>query len=341
MSGNGYDYPYSTGGGGTNPTSLRMPINVGGVFLDSLLYEDATRRILAATNGLYLNTNIGVFQLGDIAGAYANTIINVTGPYIATEFLGEPKGLYVGLDNSTGNKYALGDFGGKDNGSSFLIDDANQLITTGKNLKTVTPLFFGLFVDTNSGDTTIGDKDYIFPNALNFVVSQTGVAMYSATAGSQLGLLLDFGLNSYGLGDTAFTNNGTNFIVNVANSTIYSNYSGNPYGLKIDAGNGLNYLGDFNNDYNGNAFVINDTTNIVDVNHNGLPNGFRCDFSTNRFYIGDFQGQNNNTWQIIDDTQQWIEYSANLITGTAGGNSGQQLKIYINGNQYRIQLLNP
>jgi hypothetical protein len=32
---------------------------------------------------------------------------------------------------------------------------------------------------------------------------------------------------------------------------------------------------------------------------------------------------------------------ANLVSGTAGGASGQHMVIYLNGTQYKINLLNP
>lgn len=339
MSGNGYDYPLGGGGGSVNPTSLRMPINVGGVFLDSLLYEDATRRILSTTTGLSINTFTGDFILGDTANFFAGNLIQVGASSTFTRFANENKGFYLGLDGPELN-YFFGDFGGQDNGSSLLIDDKNRFITTGRKLKTNSPEAFGLYVNTNNGNTILGDVNGIFPNQLKFNLEQTTGIFYTSTGSSSLGLKLDFSNNQYAVGDFDLTNNGSSFIVDVVTSQIFTKYAGKNYGLFLDLSNGISSIGDVGYTLNGITINVDDVNQVVYASQLNIANGLSIDFRNHQFLIGDIAGLFQSTYFGVDDNLNTLTGSNVLLTPTASGNSGQHLKIRIGNTDYVIQLLN-
>ena len=72
---------------------------------------------------------------------------------------------------------------------------------------------------------------------------------------------------------------------------------------------------------------------------NGEACGLRTSIGITK--IGDVDNYNNFTFLQIDDTNQKLSLSNNLKSATAGGSSGQHLKINIGGTDYKIALLNP
>ncbi len=73
----------SGGTGGTNPTSLQLPVNINGVFEDSVLYTNAAQSALntifpggtGGGKGLYLDSNAQTYSLGDHNAIQNNTAI--------------------------------------------------------------------------------------------------------------------------------------------------------------------------------------------------------------------------------------------------------------------------
>jgi predicted molibdopterin-dependent oxidoreductase YjgC len=103
---------------------------------------------------------------------------------------------------------------------------------------------------------------------------------------------------------------------------------------------GLTKLGDYDSHLNGMILTINDN------NYQIYTEGFGILIenepgTTNQTVIGDFTGNLNNTYFIVNDLTQKIEYSANLKTSSAGGSSGDYLKVNVGGTDYVIELLNP
>lgn len=93
----------------------------------------------------------------------------------------------------------------------------------------------------------------------------------------------------------------------------------------------------------------------------GNSNYFVIDLNNNDYKLGDFYGTNNSTYFRVDDAHQANEsyadtYNFNEInigqgtinfngtgyeSATAGSNTTKHLVVYVNGNQYKIQLKNP
>jgi hypothetical protein len=101
-------------------------------------------------------------------------------------------------------------------------------------------------------------------------------------------------------------------------------------GLLIDGDNRIYALGDNFNVQNYTKIVVNDSVPEIYIN---CANG--------QSYIGDGYNFGNNTWLCVDDLNQQLQLSGNLKSNTAGGNSGQHLKVTVGGVNYKIQLLNP
>jgi hypothetical protein len=156
--------------------------------------------------------------------------------------------------------------------------------------------------------------------------------------------------------------NGTNY--------LYSNYGGYT-GLGLDFANFVSYLGDWNGisnftyikvdapngqitlwagDNNQTNLTIDDINQVIKTNVNGNDKGLNLDFSNNVYSLGDYNGITNNTSVSIDDANKIITLKtegdlvltgSSLQSSTAGGSSGEHLIITLNGNPYKIALLNP
>jgi hypothetical protein len=131
----------------------------------------------------------------------------------------------------------------------------------------------------------------------------------------------------------------------------------NPTGLKLDIANKEYYFGDFNYSSNGTSIKIDDFNKTIAIFQGGNDNGLAFDFQNLRFYFGDYNTFGGNTHIYIADSAKLIQlYTVNgqvdtnadlltfngaLTSGSAGGSSGQHLKVTINGTQYKIKLENP
>jgi hypothetical protein len=136
----------------------------------------------------------------------------------------------------------------------------------------------------------------------------------------------------------------------VDNNFIYTAKNGISKGLILDFTTQNYQLGDEQ------YFITADTTNVVINTHlNSQKQGLQL--LDLEYYFGDFDGVNNSNYILINDSAEniYINSSKDLtlkantlfLTGTltvGGGphsNSGQHLKVTINGTPYVIQLLNP
>ena len=341
---------------GTNPTSLFIPYNNGGIFGDSYLVNDTTASVLktvysASEVGLKLDFANSVFKLGNpvlptgiIVDETANTvkigdvddndtdgtglIVDWNNALINSTYQGSDIGLKLDFAN---NVYSLGDLqnwyiingGGWGELSLFndIIGDTNGINIQQTN--TAPQVFLGDFYGINNG-TSLKIEDN--PQLIR-----------TYYGGNEIGLKLDFANNSYVLGGindgynvrvTGFDPNGGVDIgdynlyasgtqINLRQELIKTQFNGNDIGLKLDFASNQYSLGDLNANYN---FVVDG------------PNG-RC-------VMGDFNGNVNGTQLEIDDANQVFSLSGNLSTNTAGASSGQFLKIRIGGIDYKIALLN-
>ena len=117
-----------------------------------------------------------------------------------------------------------------------------------------------------------------------------------------------------------------------------------------DCAYGTNYLS-FHNSINGDRITgrFDSLNGYFSLEYNEVDNGLNIDFANNLYRFGDYASENNDTKIIIDDANSEITAQTGaikllggaLLSASSGGNSGQHLVIYVQGNQYKIQLLDP
>lgn len=223
-----------------------------------------------------------------------------------------------------------------------------------------------LQIDGSSGDTILQcSNSWNLIADINCVLTADPQVIKSTYLGNDIGLKLDFANQSYKFGST---NNDYGLIVDALNGTIQLGdiagwYGGGIYfnidnlnnflsvqtggvdvGLKLDFANSdytFGYTGDFGwNISNGGTcgFYINtagDWSGLV-VNFDFPYTG-----SLQSVIIGDQASLGNGSIFGVNDIDEKLVASANLLSNTAGGSSGQHLKIKVGGTDYKIALLNP
>jgi len=131
--------------------------------------------------------------------------------------------------------------------------------------------------------------------------------------------------------------------VDETNAIIKTEYNSNAVGLNLDYVQNFYALGDYDNVNGGSAFLINSGTGNnawITTDSNGNEKGLKLTDSNNQYLIGSGFGAGDEYFGI-DTSANTLIAGANLTSGTAGGSSGQHLKIKLNGVDYKIALLNP
>ena len=132
------------------------------------------------------------------------------------------------------------------------------------------------------------------------------------------------------------------FLINGGvNGLIKTQYQQNDIGLKLDFANNKFWFGNTQTINTGTYLFIDTSAPEIFTTINSIGQGF---YLTDLLYrFGDIQLTNNGTILEIDDTAAYpVQVSGtNVLSGTAGGSSGQHLKIKINGTDYKIKLENP
>jgi len=199
------------------------------------------------------------------------------------------------------------------------------------------------YIPYNSG-LAFGDS-FLVNDATNSVLK----TVYS---GNDVGLKLDFVNNEFYLGDPTGANASViemiGFNINITatqnnfslkfddnNSEIVSTSGGNDIGIKLNFNANEYLFGDFGNNLNGHSFQIDDGDEIIFTTGFGIQKGLILDFGNEKFTLG-----STTEYIGIDTLNNTLIAGANLTSGTAGGASGQHLKININGTNYKIALLN-
>ena len=83
-------------------------------------------------------------------------------------------------------------------------------------------------------------------------------------------------------------------------------------------------------------FNIDTINNSIKSWSNNTQIGLSIDNTLNQYTLG-----STTEYLGIDTLNDTLIAGANLLSGTAGGASGQHLKININGTDYKIELRNP
>jgi hypothetical protein len=233
---------------------------------------------------------------------------------------------------------------------SNIENDPNNYLKTSVN--PITGDYFGLFIDFGNAITSLGDIN--FNNSNKLIVDDDNSIIKTIGIGNDKGLKLDFGNNEYLFGDPINLNNGIQLLLQDSNSSLflgsgkvdssgfYYFYSGNGTNnnCQINIGvpaDGIGFL--FNNDSDtiSNSFIHLTGRYLIDI------------LSDNNGYIRLFAGGTYTNILQLDPASDKMSFTTNslsfvgsgLQSNSAGGNSGRHLVITLNGNQYKIQLLNP
>jgi hypothetical protein len=215
-------------------------------------------------------------------------------------------------------------------------------------------------------------------NQTNLVLSDPNSIIRSVYQGNDIGLKLDFANNQYWIGDLMngnylsiggnnFTiyngpnidpcfnttnydiklgdysqvNNATALLIENTNQNIRSQYQGNDIGLKLDFANTLYELGQITGG-NETHIEIFDPIGLINVKKSGGVDGLQLSLNSSIYKFGNLTGTNNTYIQIEDLVTYPLQINGtNILSGTAGGSSGQHLKVKLNGVDYKIKLENP
>jgi len=265
---------------------------------------------------LWLNSHDAT--LGDYNNQYNATtfVVDDEGYQIYSNLQGAPWGIYIERW-----RVSIGDVYGTTNGVNLYIDDQFQEIYTafGNNN--------GLKI-TNE-QTIIGDFEN-YGNSSMFILNDGDGVIYSTLGGFGTGILLDAGHQI--LGDWEGNFNGMKFIIENYPQKIYTTAHNLNYGISIE--DHISY----------GSVVIGDNDGIFDGAHMELDNyGSRFIFHGNEFIVDasiNFEVNTNYGITFIYEENIYL-YGTTIYTSTHGGNSGQYLKVNVNGNQYLIVLKNP
>jgi hypothetical protein len=136
----------------------------------------------------------------------------------------------------------------------------------------------------------------------------------------------------------------------IAGNKILTNYVGNSVGLSLHFGTSIYQIGDYNALSTNTYLRVNVNGEQIITGGNGGFKGLNLDGFNKSYQFGDFATTNNGTSIIIDDDNEGVTIKANVdlaFVGTglentgAGSSSGKFLRILVNGNEYKIDLLDP
>lgn len=167
--------------------------------------------------------------------------------------------------------------------------------------------------------------------------SQNVIRSFFGNSYSDIGLQLNFLNNQYQLGDYNNLGNGGAIVVNVAAPEIYTKFNVGNLGYYTTQSDIV--LGDYGATFNGLVLKVDFDSSLTEriyTQYQGNDIGLNLDFQNDKYTIG-----SNTEYIGIDPTNNTLIAGANLLSGSAGGNSGQHLKININGTDYKIKLENP
>lgn len=225
------------------------------------------------------------------------------------------------------------------NGSVFIDsyiqnDNVNQLIYD---------TFGSLFkFDYSTKQSILGDWNNN-TNGSRLIVDDFNTLMYSSftNVNLKMGFSFDYNNADYRFGCIDFFGEYFQALSNKL-QTITANQI---QGLLIDGTNKIFQLGDFTGLFNATLITVDDVGATVEVNADtsiklkSQNTGLLA--TSNQTIFGDIQFVNNFSYFGIDDNIQKLICSSNLLTSTAGGNSGQHIKIEVAGIPYVIELKNP
>lgn len=261
--------------------------------------------------------------------------------------------------NYTTGEFAMGDFGGTINGTHMNINVA------GHNIYFAPDGLLTLMVET--GVCTLGDFQGVV-NGTRLITNVYNQLINTYIGGVENGIRLEAdylgsGFPNFKFGDFEGLYDGG--YININNYAIQTYNAGIVYGFEISVGDGWCIFGDVQNtSFGGKLFIYNsaDPYSYLNCKDTYSEWGFKVKFVSateeNPDYytatIGDWATYAGNLGACIETYYSagetyikfWnsnrIEFSnCSIVSGSAGGSSGDHLIIYIDGTQYKIALLNP
>jgi hypothetical protein len=241
-----------------------------------------------------------------------DTPLLLSGTEFKTQVVSAAKLYGFWADLSSNSHVAVGDYAGQYNGTFLYVSDFNNVIqaNSGGSVK-------GLSLDYSINNYIFGTS----PNGMNVV---DGVNKF-----------LTINSNSFPFVDIDGTNNISQF--GGQSAKLFSNGSTN-----------FLSLGDYQGSFNGTTLEVDDLNALIQTKAGTI--GFKLDFANRQYKFGDFSVISNGTSVVIDDNAKSITITADedlafvgagLENAGAGGSSGKYLRILLNNNEYKIELLDP
>lgn len=223
--------------------------------------------------------------------------------HILTLFGGSAFGLYITTDDTF-----VGDYGGVYKATQLIVQQSQYIIKTSLFNETgINYTRYGFYIDYNAGNpyTVIGDYGNDNSGTRMYITEDKTIT--TALGVIQKGVICQFNIDKYSLGDFNSDTNGLTFVVNNNQFEIYTGKTENTGEQPLVFG----------------YYMQQDNIN------------FR------RSGIGDVLDVFNATSIIVDDLNRNINFTGNITSATPSVPSGQYLILYVNGSPYKIQLLNP
>ena len=306
------------------------PGNVNGtnIFVDDL-NESIKTRNGGNDIGIKLDFANSLYQFGQITGGNQSLIeIDDIRPRIGTKFFGSS--FNDGFD-IVGNEYVRLGFNSSINKVQMLLSETGNEITTSDINGTN-----GFRLDFNNQNFQFGY--FVIPTNLWFEVDNTTKIIKTINNQNNNGLKLDFANTVYQFGQITggFLNQ---LVIDDANQIMGFKNGGFYQGFKYEVASLKPYQ--FGQITSGNltSIYINDNAEKISASINNADNGLILDFQNAIQIFGDV----NDCYIQLEqgNSYQFQLNGSNISSGSAGGASGQHLKIKINGVDYKIELRNP
>jgi hypothetical protein len=323
----------------------RTQITINDIAQTSIFYHASVEQ------GIKLDFANNTYKFGQLSGGNITLFeINDLISQINASYNGNINGLSLQFSNRT---YNIGDYnnvntdsfitcsqkiidlvGGTSTRSRIYIDGANGIIKTiYQNSDNGLKIDFGFNRRYRFGQFTGFNTTF-------FQIDDNLEWVYLVNKNAVNGLFFSYNTHNYDIGRINGGNR-TYLSINDSNSLFRTLYQSNEIGIKLNFAARFYQFGQITGS-NTNILQIDDINNKVEFIYQGNQLGLYLDQSGKIYRFGQVTGGNGTLIEIQDGATYPVRIDGtNVTSGTAGGSSGQHLKIKINGTDYKIALLNP
>jgi hypothetical protein len=308
-----------------------------------------------------LNVNFGIINQKGSPAFYQDLYADIPNP----GFLGR---IFIGTDNfniyrDTGTTWDLisGGAGSVNPGNFYMpyVNSgafANSYLYNKSDENYLSSIFLtkkvGLHLNFSGAIYTFGEFDFV-NTGTKLIINAASSLIEVKNQNVTNGISLDFFNDIFIFGDCKNYSHGANINFDQGQGLTYTKYENQQIGLKFKFKTFEYFFGDFNHTKKGTYVDINDGTGYIKTHFDIYNVGLSVDFSTNKFILGDYEATGGKTRVLVDDSSTQVflyannpiqlndNSTGNMISTTAGGNSGKHLKLTINGVSYKIELKNP